>query len=111
MLGKHQSIVQWAACFLLALGVGLVQWPRDGVNWEGLQSSHVQGFLAVLTACCTSGLAGVWIQKLLQNNTASIWMRNFQLGLFIGYNLKVMAVIAMTAGGGLLCAVMLKYAG
>merc|ERR1711920_1001808 len=32
-------------------------------------------------------------------------------GFFQGYNYRVVAVIAMTAFGGLLCAVMLKYAG
>mmetsp|Transcript_148378 Transcript_148378/g.476494 ORF Transcript_148378/g.476494 Transcript_148378/m.476494 type:complete len:135 (+) Transcript_148378:902-1306(+) len=71
---------------------------------------------------------------MLQQTTASIWMRNVQLalfgsamslmvafahdaeaierdGFFQGYNERVLAVILMTAFGGLLCAVMLKYAG
>merc|ERR1719188_1395428 len=94
----------------------------------------MKGFAAVLAACCTSGFAGVWIQKMLQQTAVSIWVRNVQLatfgtamsiivamasdgeqivnhGIAQGYNMRVISVIIMTAFGGLLCAVMLKYAG
>mmetsp|Transcript_51661 Transcript_51661/g.146302 ORF Transcript_51661/g.146302 Transcript_51661/m.146302 type:complete len:434 (+) Transcript_51661:3-1304(+) len=134
MLGKTLTAAQWIACFLLASGVALVQWPREGTGFDGFDSEELKGFAAVFTACCTSGFAGVWIQKMLQQSTASIWMRNVQLalfgsamslmvafannaeaierdGFFQGYNERVLAVILMTAFGGLLCAVMLKYAG
>merc|ERR1719436_1748378 len=95
---------------------------------------QMKGFAAVFAACCTSGFAGVWIQKMLQQTSASIWVRNVQLatfgaamsatvmmitdgekiannGLTQGYDVRVVSVILMTAFGGLLCAVMLKYAG
>lgn len=136
MLGKKLSSTQWSACVLLASGVAMVQWPRE--TDEGALTfgpEQVKGFAAVLSACCTSGFAGVWIQKMLQQTSASIWVRNVQLALFgsamsiivamvndgerivnsggmtQGYNIRVVSVILMTAFGGLLCAVMLKYAG
>jgi len=139
MLGKSLTEIQWVSCFLLACGVAMVQLPQGGldptqVGGDWLSSDHVKGFIAVFCACLTSGFAGVWIQKMLQQTTASIWMRNVQLGSFgltmgllvtfvqdgdkimekgflQGYNHRVLAVICMTAFGGLLCAVMLKYAG
>lgn len=138
MLGKKLTTVQWTACFILSFGIMMVQWPRDSANIGGAQgvsnSDRMKGVAAVLCACLTSGFAGVWIQRMLQQTAASVWMRNVQLGLFgsfmglgialvqdgqkiseggflQGYNLRVVAVIAMTAFGGLLCAVMLKYAG
>jgi len=139
MLGKQLKATQWAACFMLATGVALVQWPRHeaGVSLHvapGWSGDKVKGFLAVLLACCTSGFAAVYTQKMLQQTTASVWIRNVQLGLFgsvmglavaftsdgpkirqdgffQGYSGRVTSVIAMNALGGLLCAVMLKYAG
>jgi len=141
MLGKSLGPVKWSACFLLAFGIMVVQVSRNAQkgdvldwNWQSLESDQMKGFAAVLCACLTSGFAGVWIQKMLQQTQASIWMRNIQLGLFgacssllvavaqdgeviansgfnSGYNIRVLLVIAMNAFGGLLCAVMLKYAG
>lgn len=43
-------------------------------------SGQVVGVLAVLTACCSSGFAGVYFEKILKGTKASIWMRNVQLG-------------------------------
>jgi len=94
----------------------------------------MEGLIAVLLACLTSSFAAVYVQKMLQQTTASIWVRNVQLGLFgsamslavalsqdgariaeggftQGYSPRVVAVIFMNAFGGLLCAVMLKFAG
>ena len=36
--------------------------------------------MAVLSACCSSGFAGVYFEKILKGTKASIWMRNIQLG-------------------------------
>lgn len=43
-------------------------------------SGQFVGLLAVLTACCSSGFAGVYFEKILKGTKATIWMRNVQLG-------------------------------
>ena len=40
------------------------------------------GLIAVLSACMTSGLAGVYLEKILKQSSTSIWLRNMQLALF-----------------------------
>jgi len=91
------------------------------------------GLVAVLSACVTSGLAGVYLEKLLKQTDASIWLRNIQLAVFgsvlgfvgalwqdsakiseggflQGYSLLVWMVIFLQAVGGLVVAAVLKYA-
>lgn len=136
MLGKSLSTTKWSALLMLASGVALVQWPRHSAEQADQEfgTEQLKGFFAVLLACVTSGFAAVYIQKMLQQTTSSIWMRNVQFGLFgsvtaflvafgqdgakiqasgitQGYSLRVYSVIFMNAFGGLLCAAMLKYAG
>lgn len=41
-----------------------------------------KGFLAVVAACFTSGLAGVYFEMVLKNSQADLWVRNVQLSLF-----------------------------
>lgn len=83
--------------------------------------------------CLSSGFAGVYFEKILKGTQASIWLRNVQLGLFgtvlgligmvmkdgsavaekgffFGYSVLVWSVIAQQAFGGLLVAVVVKYA-
>ena len=43
-------------------------------------SGQFVGLVAVLTACCSSGFAGVYFEKILKGTKATIWMRNVQLG-------------------------------
>lgn len=40
------------------------------------------GFIAVVVACMLSGLAGVYFEKVLKGSTATLWVRNVQLGVF-----------------------------
>ena len=91
------------------------------------------GFGSVVIACIFSGFAGVYFEKVLKGSTASVWLRNVQLGLFgsilaligaymkegaqlqekgflFGYNNLVWAVVANQACGGLLVAMVIKYA-
>lgn len=95
------------------------------------------GFLAVLVSSICSGFAGVYFEKILKGSgkgpVASLWLRNIQLGLFgiilgfggmmvndfsaikekgimFGYSNLVWSVIGMNAFGGLLVAVVVKYA-
>ena len=41
-----------------------------------------KGFMAVVMACFTSGLAGVYFEMVLKNSQADLWVRNVQLSLF-----------------------------
>ncbi|KAK3818161.1 MAG: nucleotide-sugar transporter-domain-containing protein [Linnemannia gamsii] len=93
----------------------------------------VVGLMAVLIACILSGLAGVYFEKILKNTQGSIWLRNIQLsffslpfsllavylkdgegvtvdGFFAGYDMLVIAAIACQSAGGLIVAVVVKYA-
>jgi len=93
----------------------------------------VVGLMAVLIACILSGLAGVYFEKILKNTQGSIWLRNIQLsffslpfsllavylkdgegvteqGFFAGYDMLVVAAIAFQSAGGLIVAVVVKYA-
>lgn len=95
--------------------------------------SPVVGFLCVMGAACTSGFAGVYFEMLLKGSKTSLWIRNIQMGIpsivlamgsvlvkdwravttngfFFGYGWVVVAVIVLQAVGGLVVAVVVKYA-
>lgn len=147
ILGKTLDRKKWRALLLLLAGVLLIQWPKEvpvpvknvlassgaATAFAGLQHDQLLGFAAVLAACFTSGLASVYLEKLLKQTDASIWVRNVQLGVLgslmalclaagkdwdqlaeggftQGYSAKVVCVILTNAVGGLLCAAVLKYA-
>jgi len=42
----------------------------------------LKGFLAVVAACFTSGLAGVYFEMVLKNSQTDLWIRNVQLSAF-----------------------------
>jgi len=163
LLNKSLNFKQWISLCVLCFGVGLVQTSsllnissssttsQDGVT-EGEQEEErgqdllssmeevenkknaLLGFLAVLAACCSSGLAGVYFEMVLKNAKTSLWIRNIQLslfgiilgvlpvikdlpeildktdGFFYGYSPVVWIVILLQAGGGILVAVVVKYA-
>jgi len=97
-------------------------------------SNSTLGLLAVFAACCSSGLAGVYFEMVLKHSKASLWVRNIQLsvfgvllgllpvfneagqifapgkGFFFGYSSVVWLVVLLQAGGGLLVAMVVKYA-
>ncbi len=91
------------------------------------------GFVAVFLAACTSGFSGIYFEKILKGSKTSLWMRNIQMGsssillalisvfvtdfqtvrtngFFYGYTNTVIAVILLQALGGLVVAVVVKYA-
>ncbi|KAF6730743.1 UDP-N-acetylglucosamine transporter [Oryzias melastigma] len=138
MLGKRLSLFQWLSLLLLMAGVTLVQWPTDSEGHTEEQkvltaSSQFVGVMAVLMACISSGFAGVYFEKILKETKQSVWVRNIQLGLFSfvfgfvgmlvydrdslrqagmfqGYNSVTCAVVVLQAVGGLVVAVVIKYA-
>ncbi|KAH7646341.1 UDP-N-acetylglucosamine transporter [Dermatophagoides farinae] len=137
ILNKKLVIFQWFSLILLFIGVACVQLTQSKpINQS--QSPHKQniliGFMAILTACVLSGFAGVYFEKILKNSSnISLWIRNIQLsaiaipfgliqvfitdletiresGFFHGYTILTWTVIFLSAQGGLLVAVVVKYA-
>ena len=85
LLRKRLTSYKWLALLLLAIGVGIVQ-IQTGASRSALGHSHemhpIHGFFAVIAACFTSGLAGVYFEMVLKGSQADLWVRNVQLSLF-----------------------------
>ncbi|ODN04919.1 UDP-galactose translocator [Orchesella cincta] len=136
MLRKKLIITQWTALLLLVLGVvlvQLVQTEHKAISTVDGGQHRVVGFVAAISACCLSGFAGVFFEKILKGSAISVWMRNVQLsmcsipfalvtcllsdfgtirdkGFFYGYDLFVWYLVILQATGGLLVAMVVKYA-
>lgn len=138
ILKKQLLRTQWMSLVALVMGVVLVQLSDSGeaitsnVNTE--HQNHLIGFSAALTACVLSGFAGIWFEKILKGGAeVSVWMRNVQLslcsipfgliscyvydgalvrerGFFYGYDRFVQYLIILQACGGLIVALVVKYA-
>lgn len=150
MLRKQLTGLQWVSLILLFCGVAAV---NVQANAKPVVKAAVQGaaelvttrpksaviqrpfvgFVAVVTACCLSGFAGVYFEKILKSTPQSIYVRNVQLGVvgmvlglgavyvtdgakvaahgfFFGYDIAVWSVIMLHAFGGIVIAVVVKYA-
>lgn len=63
-----------------------LQWPSESAaapEKEALSAgSQFVGVTAVLVACCSSGFAGVYFEKILKESKQSVWVRNIQLGQY-----------------------------
>lgn len=135
MLGKPLSRLQWLALFILFCGVALVQVQPSNSSQSkvAVEQRPLLGLVAVLVQCCLSGFAGVYFEKILKGTNQSIWLRNVQLGIigsvigfitmeindgpkvtekgfFFGYDYVVWTVICLQSFGGLVVAVVVKYA-
>jgi UDP-sugar transporter A1/2/3 len=187
ILKKNLSKLKWIALAILTVGIGLVVLPKEAQNTfisyitgnslvlsspdeeqDSGNQSNLKGFVAVLTACMLSGLAGVYFEKILKAPPSmpkavptseeedneqvikrlsvqfeddedeaaknQIWIRNIQMsffslilglvfavmlqdgatvvekGFFANYNLLTWTVIAIQAFGGLIVALVVKYA-
>ncbi|WKY06925.1 hypothetical protein Q1695_006813 [Nippostrongylus brasiliensis] len=112
------------------------------VKREVHEQNSILGFIAVLVACCLSGFAGIYFEKILKGSDVSIWIRNIQLALpsiffallfafvkdnnaifadgidpaavwhrmLYGFDWAVWVTIAISAFGGLVVAVVIKFA-
>lgn len=64
-----------------------VQWPSESAKAPDKEAvstgSQFVGVTAVLVACCSSGFAGVYFEKILKESKQSVWVRNIQLGLYL----------------------------
>ncbi|ORZ24433.1 nucleotide-sugar transporter-domain-containing protein [Absidia repens] len=91
------------------------------------------GLIAVITSCISSGFAGCYFEKILKTSETSMWVRNIQLGisgaffslvgmlaydmqpireggLLQGYDGLTWIVVVNQALGGLLVAIVVKFA-
>lgn len=149
MLNKRLSKLQWISLFILFAGVALIETisvanhpsSKTGNSTDNSHSSHaiekespIFGFLAILLACCMSGFAGVYFEKILKGKAnVSLWIRNIQLsalaipigmfqtlvidwehwttkGFFYGFTPLTWLCIVLQVQGGLLVAVVVKFA-
>ena len=134
MLNKKLIKVQWFSLLVLILGVAMVQLSDAKEAKANVhEQSRVKGFVSAISACFLSGLAGVYFEKILKGSDISVWMRNVQLsllsiplgflvvwgkhgsqvaekGFFHGYDAFVWYLVVLNATGGLLVAVVVKYA-
>ena len=137
LLRRRLHMVQWLSLLVLVAGVALVQVSglksADGDIVTAATGSMTTGLVALTLACCSSGFAGVYFEKVLKGSEVSLWVRNVQLaligivaglggvwysdaekiaahGFFHGYSPVVWSVIALQAVGGILVALVVKYA-
>eukprot|EP00045_Choanoeca_perplexa_P007158 m.63194 g.63194 ORF g.63194 m.63194 type:complete len:338 (-) comp13959_c0_seq2:2034-3047(-) len=134
LLNKRLTGMQWLSLVFLMLGVALIQMPESSAGEsEANAAERMLGLVLVITACFSSGFAGVYFEKMLKGETAGVWVLNVQLasfsviiallglfasdhsaivenGFFYGFNSWAYAAIALQAFGGLVVAVVVKYA-
>jgi len=136
--GTNLKGSQYVSLLHLILGIVLVQAQDIDFRANNEAGDSVAGFLAVLLASLTSGLAGVVLEKLYKDPGVSsgfehtVWTRNVQLSLisipfalsgvymqareqviagnfFDGYDHMVWSVIILQATGGIIIAFVLKF--
>lgn len=136
LLRQSLSGLKWLSLLLLTIGVAFVQIPSS-TSTNAHQGSYALGILAVAIACICSGFAGVYFEKMLKTSSSStstsLWVRNIQLsvgclaialtgtlmwdgraiaqrGFFQGYRPITILTICIQAAGGLIVALVIKYA-
>jgi len=135
VLGKVLGFSQWGALVLLTCGVGVVNLAESSASESGSGSSNLPlGVTLTLMATLSSGLAGVYTEKLFKGGSKlDLWQQNLQLGLysmligcgglvttgklgavveggfFQGYTMVTVGSIFLQGLGGLLIAIVIKY--
>jgi len=138
MLGTRTSYIQTISLFVLTAGVAVVQVANADdsakVDSSAPEKNQVIGLIAILSACMTSGFAGIYFEKILKKGrSVTLYIRNVQLaffgvtfglvqayaehgdiirenGFFQGYTTTVWVVVCTQALGGLMVAVVMRYA-
>ena len=135
MLRKQLSRLQWVALVLLFAGVSIVQLQSTDTKSSKVaqEQKPMLGLIAVIISCLMSGFAGVYFEKILKGTKQTIWLRNVQMGaigmfigyitmeindgakvrekgFFFGYDWVVYFVVFLQSFGGIMVAVVVKYA-
>ena len=131
ILRKWLRCNQWVALCVLVVGVVVAQSSQGGSSVN--KGSITIGVAAALGVSMCSGFASVYLEKILKGDKTSIWVRNVQLCLFsiplqflaiyqrdwekvqangwlFGFCWSTWAVVCMFAFGGLLVAVVIRFA-
>jgi len=132
ILAKTLRCNQWCALSVLVVGVVMAQ---SSQSKGGIGSSHgsMVGVTAALGVSICSGFASVYLEKILKEDKTSLMVRNVQLCLFsiplqlfavyqrdwdkvqtqgwmVGFCTSTWLVVCMFAFGGLLVAVVIRFA-
>lgn len=133
ILRRKLIVTQWLALVFLIAGVVTVQLSDAEEKQVKVAQNRLLGICAALAACVLSGFAGIYFEKILKGSDISVWMRNVQLsflsipiglgtvlikdfsavtqnGFFWGYDWYVVYIVVLQASGGLLVALVVKYA-
>uniref|UniRef100_A0A183BL12 UDP-galactose transporter n=1 Tax=Globodera pallida TaxID=36090 RepID=A0A183BL12_GLOPA len=127
-LKKTLSSAQWMALVILMIGVSIVQSQYDPPPpHTKTEQSPLVGFAAVTAMCFTSSFAGVYLELVLKQSQnirmalfgiiislALVWAKDreriYKDGIFVGYDPMVWLMTVNNSLGGLLIAVVIKYA-
>ena len=134
ILSKTLRCNQWFALCVLVIGVVLAQCSqRKDLTWRSFASDSAVGVLAAFGVSVCSGFASVYFEKILKGDETSLWTRNLQLcafsiplqcaaivqrdwtivrerGVLHGFCPLTWVVVCMFAFGGLLVAVVIRFA-
>ena len=80
-LKKYISSMQWVSLVILGCGVVLVQMDPNASS-SGKSSNMFVGMISIVVASCTSGFAGVFMEKMFKDSKFSLWSRNVWLALY-----------------------------
>ncbi|GMT24099.1 hypothetical protein PFISCL1PPCAC_15396, partial [Pristionchus fissidentatus] len=138
ILNKILSYAQWGALFLSLIGVVIVQIEKARTS-SNPDLSHLNGgnpivgFSATFAIAWMSSFAGVYFEKVLKESKTDVWIQNIRLalltipfsfitmivsdgkkiwqdGFFQGWTPLVCLVTLLTALGGILVSLVMKYA-
>jgi len=132
ILGKSLRCNQWLALFVLVVGVVLAQGSQRA-SASANKGNVLVGVCAALGVSVCSGFASIYLEKILKGDKTSIWVRNVQLcifsiplqcvavlqydyekvvahGMMQGFCLTTWLVVCMFAFGGLLVAIVIRFA-
>ncbi|KAF7639003.1 hypothetical protein Mgra_00001529 [Meloidogyne graminicola] len=134
LIKKLISKIQWIALLILVFGVAIVQSQYEPPSSQSnIKQSVFIGILSVMIMCISSAFAGVYLEFVLKESSVDIWMQNIRLaifgllissliifvkdlnriseeGIFVGFDTLVWIMTATNSLGGLLIAVVIKYA-